>query len=92
LLGKYNNIIFHDPNNKTTYRVHPKILEFRRKNRTKGIDGGWALIVQDGEDDCEEFEIGEMTIELITNTAQVPGVEIMGREAYDGFGYGVHSA
>ena len=77
MLEKYKNLVFYDPDNDTTYTVCDKNLEFHRKNKKKGIDGGWSVIGVDDEDDYEPFVIGKMLIELIADHEQAPGVEIV---------------
>jgi hypothetical protein len=77
LLEKYKNLVFYDPDNDTTYTVCDKNLEFHRKNKKKGIDGGWSVIGVDDEEDYEPFVIGKMLIELIADHEQAPGVEIV---------------
>lgn len=77
LLEKYKNLVFFDPDNQTTFTIHDKNLEYQRKNRKKGIDGGWSVIGVDEEEDNEAFVIGPMLIELIADHEQAPGVEIV---------------
>ena len=60
-----------------TFTIHDKNLEYHRKNKKKGIDGGWSVIGVDEEEDSEPFVIGPMLIELIADHEQAPGVEIV---------------
>ena len=77
LLEKYKNLVFHDPDNDTTYTVHDKNLEYHRRNKKKGIDGGWAVIGVEEDDDNEPFVVGQMLIDLIADHEQAPGVQIV---------------
>ena len=83
LLEKYKNLVFFDNNDQVTYTVFEKNLEFHRRNKRKGIVGGWALIGVDGNDNEVGFEINKMVIGLISEVAQALGVELIFREFED---------
>lgn len=83
LLEKYKNLVFFDPDDQVTYTVVEDNLEFHRRNKRKGIAGGWALIGADEDDNEVGFEINKMVIGLISETAQAPGVELIFRELED---------
>ena len=77
LLEKYKNLAFYDPDEKTTFTIHPDNLEFRR-----GRDGGWMLIGVAADENVEDepFEISQVFIDLIAKTEQTVNVTIVHRD------------
>lgn len=80
LLEKYKNLVFLYPDNNVTYTIHDKNLEYHRKNKKRGIDGGWAVIGVDDDDDNEPFAICQILIDLIAEHEQEAGVKIVRKE------------
>ena len=77
LLEKYKNLSFHDPDKDVLFKVHPENMHYYRRNKKKGIDGGWAVIGVDDDDDNEPWTISQMLCDLIADTPQPKGVMIM---------------
>ena len=78
LLEKYKNLVFLDPDTEETFTVFGNNLEFRR-----GRDGGWNIIAVSSDESVEDegFVIGQMLVDLIAETEQAYGVQII---HYDG--------
>ena len=74
LLEKYKDLVFYDPDHKVNFTVHGNNLEYRR-----GREGGWCVIGDSTDEKVEDepFKIGDMLIEMIADTQQAEGVEIM---------------
>ncbi|KAL9189824.1 hypothetical protein ACHAXT_009499 [Thalassiosira profunda] len=83
LLEKYKGLVFFDPDNKTNYSVHDKELEW-----CEGDSGGWCVIAMPSEEGFEEepFIIGDMIIELISDTPQASNIQIVRRAPGGGQG------
>ena len=77
LLEKYKNLAFYDPDEDTTFTIHPDNLEFRR-----GKGGGWMLIGVSADENVEDepFEIKQVFIDLIAKTEQTVNVTIVHRD------------
>ena len=84
MLSKYKDLVFYDMNNKATFVVWNKNMEYHRANRKLGVEGGWALIyvIPDADEggNGEVWTICEEIIDMIATTEQAPGVEIIRRE------------
>ena len=75
LLQKYKNLVFRDPDHSNkTYRVYDENLEWR-----SGRGGGWHPIGVAEDEEDEAFDL-ELLIEMIADTSQVEGVDIIRRE------------
>ena len=74
LLEKYKGLAFYDPDDSKTYTVATENFEFRRGRK----DRGWYLICESNivGDEVEAYGI-ELANELIGNTRQVEGVEVV---------------
>ena len=81
--GKYKDLVFYDMDNKVTFVVWNKNVEYRRASRKLVGEGGWALIYvtpnADKNSNGEAWTICEETIAMIATTEQAPGVEIICR-------------
>ena len=77
LLAKCQNLVFFDPNNDAACTVHSGGMEFHWRDRKRNIDKGWAVIAIDNKGETEGFAIGDMLVDLIAETKQAPGVEIV---------------
>jgi len=76
ILTKYKNLVFHDPDTGATFSIWEKNMEFRR-----GRGNGWMLIATCADEDVDDepFTL-EMACELIANTPQTAGIEVVKRE------------
>jgi len=74
ILEKYKGFVFFDLNTGANFTVHEENLEFHR-----GKDGGWHLIGNSSDDSVEDegFAIGDIIIDMIADTEQSPGVEVI---------------
>ena len=75
LLEKYKGLVMYDPDEKTTYIVHEGNLEFHA-----GRKGGWCLIgnhPSGNNEDDEAYLINDSAIEMIAETEQAKGVQIV---------------
>ena len=71
-IEKHKNLVFWDPDTEKTFVVAPENLEWRR-----GKNGGWHLICEEvGGNELEPFDI-EVANELIGETQQADGIEIL---------------
>ena len=52
-------------------------MEFHRRDRKRNINKGWGIVAVDPQGETEGFAIGDMLVELIGNTQQAPGIEII---------------
>ena len=81
LLAKYKNMRFLNPDDGVLYVIHAGNLEFQRGSKKKNIPKGWNVfgVPPDGktEDDEEPFMICEDLCEIIADTEQVEGVEVI---------------
>ena len=82
LLAKYSGLRFFLPDDGVTYTIHEANLEFQRgSSKKKNIDKGWNIfgIPPDSTDDDDEepFMINDLLCELIADTTQVAGVEVI---------------
>ena len=74
-LEKCKNLVFADPDTNLTFVVAHENLEWQR-----GRDGGWHLICEEvGGAEVEAFDI-EVANELIGETKQADGIEILRQE------------
>jgi hypothetical protein len=76
ILAKYKNLAFNDPDTGGTFSIWEKNMEFRR-----GRGNGWMLIATCADDDVDDeaFTL-EIACELIGNTPQEAGVEVIHKE------------
>ena len=76
ILAKYKNLVFHDPNTGGSFSVWDKNMEFRH-----GRGNGWMLICTcaDNDVDDEAFAL-EIVCELIANTPQEAGIDVVQQE------------
>ena len=76
LLEKYKDHIFYDPDSRVNFTINGNNLEYR-----SGRGGGWCVIVnsiyENKKVEYEPFKIGDMLIEMIAETDQTEGVEIV---------------
>jgi len=71
-IEKCENLVFWDPDTEKTFVVAPENLEWRR-----GKNGGWHLICEEvGGKELEPFDI-KVANELIGETQQADGIEIL---------------
>ena len=81
LLAKYKNMRYLNPDDGVLYVIHERNLEFQRGSRKKNIPKGWNVfgVPPDGktEDDEEPFMICEDLCEIIADTEQAEGVEVI---------------
>ena len=80
LLEKYKGLAFFDPEEKITYTIVEKNLEWYKSSKRKGIDGGWYIVATSDEDEVESFMIEDELFMLIADTPQENGIEIIRRE------------
>ena len=57
LLEKYKGLAFFDPEEKITYTIVEKNLEWYKSSKRKGIEGGWYIVATSDEDEVESFMI-----------------------------------
>ena len=81
LLAKYKNMRFLTPDDDVLYVIYEGNLEFQRGSKKKYLPKGWNVfgVPPDGEteDDEEPFMICEDLCEIIADTEQVEGVEVI---------------
>ena len=81
LLAKYKNMRFLNPDGDVLYIIHEGNLEFQRGSKKKYLPKGWNVFgVPPGaktEEDEEPFMICEDLCEIIADTEQVEGVEVI---------------
>ena len=73
LLEKYKGLVFVDPNFGTTYTIHDKKLDWKRRDKKKKIDGGWHVLGVDEDDDNETYVIEQELIDWIVDRAERRG-------------------
>ena len=76
LLEKYKNLVFYDPDDKTTFTVGDEELEFNRGNKKQDIDRGWYAICTSADGNEQMFAFS-LLVELIAQTKQADGVQII---------------
>ena len=73
LLQKYKNLVFNDPDTKSTMAIWDANMEFRR-----GKGNGWVLIGCSADPDVEDEPFSlEMACKLIGQTKQADGVQVI---------------
>jgi len=82
LTNKYGNLKFWDPDSERMCRIHDEQLKWFKGNKKQGIDKGWAVIAVygNGKDDAEPWQIGDLLCQVIRNTPQDEGVEVVTQE------------
>ena len=53
LLEKHKGLVFYDPEDKITYRIDSKKIEWYKQSKRKGIDGGWYVVATSDNDECD---------------------------------------
>ena len=81
LLEKYKGLAFFDPEDKVTYTIESKNMQWFRASKRKGIDGGWYVVATSDDDEMESFMIEDELCRQIANTPQDEGIEIIKRAA-----------
>jgi len=81
LLEKYKGLAFFDPEDKITYTIESKNMEWFRARKKKGIDGGWYVVATSDDDEIESFMIEDELCQQISDTPQEEGIEIIRRAA-----------
>ena len=81
VLAKFKNMCFLNPDGDVLYIIHEGNLEFQRGSKKKNLRKGWNVfgVPPDGEteDDKEPFMICEDLCEIIADTEQAEGVEVI---------------
>ena len=84
LLAKYKGLRFYLPDDEVTYTIHEDNLEFQRGSKRLNQERGWNVFGvppnANGDDDDEPFMINNVLCELIANTDQEDGVEVIQNE------------
>jgi len=82
LCNKYGNLKFWDPDNKRMCRIHDEDMKFFKGNKRQKIDRGWSVVAVygDGEEDAEPWQVGELLCQVIRDTPQDEGVEVVTKE------------
>jgi hypothetical protein len=77
LLAKYKGLVFHDPNSEKSFLIWEQNMEFRRG---RGI--GWFLVAVCADDDDHKNEAFSLEIacELISETPQKDGIQVVHQE------------
>ena len=70
LLEKYKGLAFFDPEEKITYTIVEKNLEWYKSRKRKGINGGWHIVATSDEDEVESFMIEDELCIQIADTPQ----------------------
>jgi hypothetical protein len=68
LLEKYKGLAFFDPEDKITYTIESKNMEWFRASKKKGIDDGWYVVATSDDDDIESFMIEDELYQQIVDT------------------------
>ena len=82
LCEKYKNLKFLDPDTGKMFRISEDQMKFFKGNNKKKIDKGWSVITVYGEseDDAEPWPIGDMLCNVIKETDQDEGVEVVTKQ------------
>jgi hypothetical protein len=84
LLQKYKNLRFFDDHDNMMVTVYDGNLEWRHKDRSKGIDkAGWYLITigpDGGDEDGGCWEINQEVCEMIASQEQDDSIQVVRRE------------
>ena len=57
MLEKYKGLVFYDTEDKNTYMIESKNMEWYKQSKRKGIDGGWYVVATSNYDEIESFMI-----------------------------------
>ena len=80
LLEKYKGLVFYDPEDKNTYMIESKKMEWYKQSKRKGIDGCWYVVATSDDDEIESFMIEDEFCQQIANRPQDDSVEVIRRE------------
>ena len=69
-MEKYKGLCFWDPSEEKTWTIEGGNMEWLRRNKKKGIDGGWYLLARDKEGTLESFQIEDELCNQIADTLQ----------------------
>ena len=87
LLAKYRGLRFFLPDDEVTYTICGDNLEYQRGSKMRNIDKGWIVfgIPPDStdDDDIEPFVINDLLCELVADTKQISGIEVI-KQAKEG--------
>ena len=81
LLAKYKGLRFFLPDDEVIYTIFESNLEFQKGSKKKKISKGWNVFGvppdSDNGDDDEPFMIDDLLCQLIADTEQEKGVEVI---------------
>ncbi len=77
LLAKYKGLVFHDPNSEKSFSIWEQNMELCR-----GRGNGWFLVAVCADDDDDKNEVFSLEIacELIAETPQKDGIQMVHQE------------
>ena len=56
-MDKYKGLVFYDAEDKNTYMIESKNMEWYKQSKRKGIDGGWYVVATSDDFEIESFMI-----------------------------------